>query len=466
MNVPKLGFLCDDDHLNQNKMEPAGRRRKPENQAKTANSCTKRQKVSPKVLLELPQEMLNLIFRHFVEMEIEWKDVGRVARVCKRCFSTITDKQLIKIFLERDELTNLGLTSRLAVKIILRYCPDVRGMRLTMDAESDPKFSHLAALGKSNVLSTLKLSSNFIDDRLWKKAAKQLTGLTSFENNYSGHLTPMSLLELSKHCTRLTKLVWNSHRAIPTNVIIHLSERCGNLRKFSSSMGEISDDDIQWISNHCPSMKSFNVLQSETGITDNGVIQLAQRCTGLRQLHLMSPGIHTNRSLQMLSRYCTNLKSLILDTGTVAANEVGLTELVKGCTRLQTLSLNFGEAVVTDKGAIILAQYNQGLISLTLNNTLISDRGLRELVERCRHLRHLHLDNSLVTDEGVVHLAQNIGGQKASISLNFCQHIRGYGIIRLADYCHKLNYVSLKGCPNIDIPAIKKAVASKFKIYS
>lgn len=465
MNIPTIGFFSPDltIHPNPTPSKPNQKRKiedngKEEDTPVTQKRFLSRRSHSP----EIPSDILYQIFKRYARMDTTWQDIGRLAKACKKFFCIMTSPSLIREFLAKGNATQLGMTSRLAVKIAALYCREVPKLRFHFDKASIPRATHLMTLGKCKGVHSLSLSSEHVNDDHLARATKKMPHLQEFGNYYCEQLTPWGLFKLADHCTHLTKLVWKSDQAIPQNVVLHLSEQFTRLQQFTCIMGELTDLELAKISEGCPNLHALKVYQLDVGITDRAIEDIAARCTKLKKLSLSSPGFHTDQTFRLLGQHCTDLTALKLDDSETTATDQGLQYLSSRCTKLQTLWLQWKVPVITDEAASALSKNCPMLTKLILINTFIGDKGLFALAKSCPKLAHLCLAHSQITDEGLIEFAQSLGNRLISIDLSYCQNIIGNGIAKLASSCPNLTLINLIGCQNITLRALKKLFAVQF----
>ena len=469
MNISMRDIFINGVHDHPYNTRSKHRKRKNDDGVEDVNGVpvSEQAKKILKPSLELPGEILYKVFKRCIDEETNWKDIGRLAMTCKQFFLIVTSPKIIRKFLAQRPVTELGLTGRLTAKIANFYCQRVPKLTIHLDNKSKPRFSHLSRLGNCQELYSLYLSSEYVDDKQFIKATRRMPNLRKFTNQYC-KLTPWGLFQLVDHCTQLTKLVWKGDTSIPQNVVVNLSEKCKGLQKFSCKMGEITEDELMLIASSCTRLHTLKVSQMDEAITDRGIEEIAKRCTGLRTLHLTSPGNYSDKTFQSLGRYCTNLTSLKLKEAETTATDPALIFFTNRCTRLKNLYLQWNAPVITDIAAIALSKNCPQMVCLQLSNTLIHTGSL-DLAKKSLNLRHLSLYGSPINDDILTELAQYFGERLESIDLSSCPNINSAGVKKLVSCCPNLQLINLLRCPNIHFNALEdifKIPSKVLKIFN
>ena len=137
----------------------------------------------------------------------------------------------------------------------------------------------------------------------------------------------------------------------------------------------------------------------------------------------------------------------------------GLTELVKGCLRLEELSVN-NCFDVSDYPILVLCQVGRSrLQKVCVSGTQVSDSSIERLVSEAKSLHTLELRGCRFDPEILKHLIEQevIYGSRPSgglpnlqrLDLAFCPQVHGLAMSWVAAGCSKLSWVSVRGCPEL-----------------
>ena len=180
------------------------------------------------------------------------------------------------------------------------------------------------------------------------------------------------------------------------------------------------------------------------------LVALIRRCTGLRRVEISgwSNGkLVCDAVMYALAAYCTSLRSLTMDKGTIEKGEItdcAVANVTRVHTDLVELSLH-GQKQLTDGALHAIAQHLPKLEMLNLFGCKrISDSAVVALVTRCTALKDLSLSCTRISDAGVSAVAMNCPLLE-DLSLYDCEGVTDQSIIALAERCPKINYLQLQG---------------------
>eukprot|EP00899_Mesostigma_viride_P007985 jgi/Mesvir1/17188/Mv07608-RA.1 len=197
-------------------------------------------------------------------------------------------------------------------------------------------------------------------------------------------------------------------------------------------------------------------------LTDASVTRLAERCPGLRYVHLgiyasavVLPGqepLAGDKGLAALATQCAELR--FLEMPNVNVTDAGLESLGERAGRLEHLALhawNFarGAAGVGGKGVGALARGCRQLKFLDIVDCLVDDEGMRAVGECCLQLRHLNIAYCRrVTDAGMAAVAAGCGHLMALV-LDGCDKVSDASLETLARNCAQLREFKTCRCPGV-----------------
>ena len=202
-----------------------------------------------------------------------------------------------------------------------------------------------------------------------------------------------------------------------------------NLSNISIAGEYIDDSLLSYIGKHCGNLRSISPLRDSR---DNSVVlnlsvlyDFFCGCHLLEVVELSPLGANPTATLRALFEYCTNIRELIIYTG--SQSNVSLLPVV---------------------AEPILYTYNTSLTMLRIGalNMCLSaswDRTLHDIFTYCTHLTSIYLACCIhVTDEHIMLMAQNCS-KLNSLELISCDNITIVGMLYVATYCIHLETIDL-----------------------
>ena len=175
---------------------------------------------TPNLLLDLPNELIGIIFKHlpFIN-KLSLKNTNRLLHkifhenfICtiKPPSESITDEELATALTNCDHITSLDLydcenITDAGLAAIAQHCPHITSLDLSYCKNITD--AGLAAIAQhcSN-LTNLDLSGTNITDEGLKAILEKYTKLTSLDLSYCENITDAGLSALPKHFPKLTSL--------------------------------------------------------------------------------------------------------------------------------------------------------------------------------------------------------------------------------------------------------------------
>ena len=135
---------------------------------------------------------------------------------------------------------------------------------------------------------------------------------------------------------------------------------------------QITSKCLHYIANNCPNLRFISV-EYDTGVGDEGITELVQKCPLLEKVHLNSCGI-TQVAAHSIAQYCRNITVLDMRY-CISLGDENVRKIALYCSELQALNL-----------------------SLCFN---VTDVSIKYILQFCVHLRHLYIVHCKITDEGM-----------------------------------------------------------------
>ena len=230
-----------------------------------------------------------------------------------------------------------------------------------------------------------------------------------------------------------------------------------------------NDSKVAALARALPNLQELYLEDSEK-VKSAGVVELARCCKNLRKLELSHTSGVTNESLIALAQNCPHLTYLdCVFAGGHKATDVGIIQLVQGCTELETLLLPYCNEI-SDVSVVALAQNCPRLQKLhALCGRRITDAGMIALSTHCPPLRHLTLCFSKIKDAALFSFATHLPGLK-EVCFHNCDAITSTGVAALAQRCVGLTSVRILQCFRVGdagvIPLVQNCRRLRFLEFS
>ncbi|XP_053320247.1 dynein regulatory complex subunit 6 [Spea bombifrons] len=289
-----------------------------------------------------------------------------------------------------------------------------------------------------------------------------------------------------------SSLHWASFKAI---------SECKNLQDLNvSECQSLNDESMKIICEGCPALLYLNV--SHTNVT-NASLRMMSRCLpNLQYVSLAYSRKFTDKGLQYLGSAKGCHKLIYLDlSGCTQISVEGFRFIAAGCSSLQQLKIN-DMFTLTDNCILALLEKCQCITSVSLlssphlsdaafkvlaqgrklvklrieGNNRITDASIKALSKSCPNLNHIYLadcqkitDASLkavatlknitvlnvadcirISDPGVRQILEGPSGAKIQeLNLTNCLRVSDLSLLRIAQKCHNLTFLSLRFCENV-----------------
>lgn len=215
----------------------------------------------------------------------------------------------------------------------------------------------------------------------------------------------------------------------------------------------IKDEALQIIVESCPHLEHIEFAGFEQ-VTTAGVILFAQHVPHLKKLALRGNWV---REDLLIPLNCPKLTHLSLWGSSMT--DAGLSALVRGCPKLQSLELQ-GCYGMTSAG---LQQVAARLNQLTMINFQVceelTDAVVEEFAQNCPHLQQVTMHYcGEITDRSLLALAKYCKDLK-KLDVGKCEEITDEGIVAIAERCSQLTSINLEGCIKLTDGAFKAVIS-------
>jgi hypothetical protein len=273
-----------------------------------------------------------------------------------------------------------------------------------------------------------------------------------------------------------SSLYWisiNGHdRGLSDTGIIRLAEGCPRLHSLDVGACGITDIGLIRISEMCPDLHELNVAGCEK-LTDASIIRLVSGCPNLCDLDLSFCLGLTDSGVVTLSKGLPNMTSLKI--GTNNFTDVSVIALAEYCHDLQILHIGYCPDI-TDDGIITLTEGCPKIRNLDISCDIvmvrdvegfvsnITDASVVRILDAYPDLHSLFLNGCIhITDVNLIHLAEKSSNIN-SLHLSDCCDITDAGIICIAESCHYIEDLDIDGCENITDASITRLAEGCRKI--
>ncbi|CAH0368576.1 unnamed protein product [Pelagomonas calceolata] len=288
---------------------------------------------------------------------------------------------------------------------------------------------------------------------------------------------------------------------------VEADARAGALERSHSEVGlkavrmggasKLGDIGLSRIAKCAPRLEVLDI-SGAIDIHDVGLREVALHCVHLRYLDLSGCSSLTGPGLAAIGERCNQLKHVSLRGCSRAVNGWALAALSKGsgeaieyldmshcqllsdhdlmtvgkdCTSLTYLDVSHCKQI-GDQGVVEVSNHCSRLEVLKLARTefpnKLTDVAILSIAEGCgKTLKELDLNGcELVTDVGVSWLAHQAGATLEKILLRNCDRITNAGCRALADHCHVLQKVDIRGarrCTDVGIRVLGAALGEQLQ---
>ncbi len=302
----------------------------------------------------------------------------------------------------------------------------------------------MADLGLADVIRLALTSTKFLSGACCRVRRLEI-------EFYLPRMDVKNVTALLKRCTGLHEVQSSSNTLIKHDeLILALMAYCPSMRSIELWYGDVTDaagaamvrmypglvelrlsnlrltdDALRAIAQHLPKLHRLD-LDESPGISDAGVIELAQKCTALKDLNLCGTSI-TDAAITAIATNCGDLEELVLQncenltdaalrvvrlpkltnldlSGCSEISDAGLIELSRQCTALK--SLGICGTSITDAAVSAVARNCPDFQDLFADSADITDESIKLLAKHCAHLSNLDLDGTGITVASVLALAR------------------------------------------------------------
>ncbi|XP_067653436.1 F-box/LRR-repeat protein 17-like isoform X2 [Haliotis asinina] len=220
----------------------------------------------------------------------------------------------------------------------------------------------------------------------------------------------------------------------------------------------VTDSILNWLTSLSDRVLTLDVSDSKhTTFTDEGVIQILQKCHYIRTLKLARYFVFSDDVFESVGKFCHLIRHLNLD-GCFSISDKSIVAIGNGCPQLEYLFMSQCNRV-SDEGMLAVAHGCPHLRQLRIDQCVkVKDVSVKALVAGCPNLEYLHLLACSLTDDGLQQLAKLPRLRMLDIS-NMTQ-LSSACLENIARSCKELEVLSVSLNRTVDDECIKTIVLS------
>jgi len=354
------------------------------------------------------------------------------------------------------------------VTALLRRCDGLRYVSMHGERPIVDDQLVVALMAYCTSLRSLTLTSGSLTDSALAAMVRVHAGLVELNFACQEKLTDVALCAIAKHLPKLELLNVNYLRSngISDDGVIALAQECTALKTLRLCAIPVTDAALSAVAEHCPELRILSVGNCYH-ISDTGVIALVQRCAALKSLDLENTCV-TDDAVSAAAKNCPYLEELHL--GALECDfkwdvtDNALRTIAKYLPKLQALHLEDRERI-SDAGVIELVRSCTALKTLDVSDTLVTDAAVVAIAKHCPIIEDLNLylanfdssrNGTVLTDESVVALGQNCPRLR-NLNLNWSA-VTHVGLEALGIGC-SLEDLSLDNCKHVSDDGVAALVA-------
>ncbi|XP_048251581.1 F-box/LRR-repeat protein 17-like isoform X1 [Haliotis rufescens] len=220
----------------------------------------------------------------------------------------------------------------------------------------------------------------------------------------------------------------------------------------------VTDSILNWLTSLSDRVLTLDVSDSKlTTFTDEGVMQILQKCRHIRTLKLARYFVFSDDVFESVGKFCHLVRHLNLD-GCFSISDKSIVAIGNGCPQLEHLFMSQCNRI-SDEGMLAVANGCPRLRQLRIDQCVkVKDVSVKALVAGCPLLEYLHLLACSLTDDGLQQLAKLPRLRMLDIS-NMTQLSSGC-LENIARSCKELEVLSVSLNRTVDDECIKTIVLS------
>ncbi|KAI4374216.1 hypothetical protein MLD38_012232 [Melastoma candidum] len=225
-----------------------------------------------------------------------------------------------------------------------------------------------------------------------------------------------------------------------------LGDCCASLTEISlSKCAGVTDEGLSFLVTKHGQLKKFDLTCCRK-ITEVSIAHITRSCTALTSLRMESCTLVPKEAFMLIGQRCAYLEELDLTENEI--DDEGL-EYISRCTRIRVLKLGIC-LDITDKGLSCIGASCPELIELDLYRSAgVTDTGISSIARGCPNLEMINVAYcNGITDTSLAALSKC--SSLNTLECRGCPLVTSVGISAVAVSCRQLTKLDIKKCGNID----------------
>ncbi|XP_062522384.1 F-box and leucine-rich repeat protein 13-like [Corticium candelabrum] len=348
-------------------------------------------------------------------------DLARCARVC-RSWKMITQHSQLWSRINLSPI-KLSVVDSVLLTLIQTYRPFIVNLNLRGCCLLTPK--SLKNIGECKNLQDLNLSEcPLIGDDVIREIAANCESLLYLNLSHC-HITDAVLRTITKGFQNLLYLSMAYCTSFTSRGLHYLTtgKGCQKLIYLDvSGCEQISPDGMKSIARGCHKLQTL-VMNDLPNLTDEGLHPVTTYCHSLYHVSLLGAVGLTDEAFKYLALHSRKLQSIRLE-GNGKITDIALKMISRGCPDLSHICF-IDCAKLTDQSLKALGSCKGVRVLNVADCVRLSDSGIRQVVEG------------------------SSGSKLQEVNLTNCVRISDVTLLRIAQKCHRLTYISLCFCEHI-----------------
>ena len=174
---------------------------------------------------------------------------------------------------------------------------------------------------------------------------------------------------------------------------------------------------------------------------DDDIMHIVENCPQLQNLEMSCAVMLTDRTLQLVAEYCSNLQTILLYCSrSTLITDAGIECLASNCSKLCEIRLDAIHSL-TDATLHAIGQYLPNIRSVCIESVMnMTNNGWIALAKHCAQLESVNISNA--NDDLLLALARGCPHLKI-VKLNECSNITDIGIKAMSEHCFNLSWLDM-----------------------
>eukprot|EP00899_Mesostigma_viride_P008360 jgi/Mesvir1/17525/Mv08779-RA.1 len=262
-------------------------------------------------------------------------------------------------------------------------------------------------------------------------------------------VTSASMKRIAAGCPRLQRLD-ASTSGVTDDGICELARCCRGLRRLDVAATAVSDVSVLAVANHCPQLEYLDVAQCNE-VTDASIVELARNCKWLRHLSIAKCTLVTDAGICQVAQSCPGLRHLSI-------RQVGRTSACIDAIAANCRELRYFDMAGCRSGGMSVATLAEGCSKLEHLDVswlyIVTQQGLAAVVQHCTQLRIFEATDNVLGNRNLAWLIKELGPRLRVLDLSY-NLVTDATIELVARHCSGLRELTLRGCRDVTDKSMK-----------